>query len=339
MQVLERLGYELITVDTFGASEAPPLEACLDALASSDVVVFIVAHRYGYVPPNSEVSIIESEYREAQVQKKPTLVFIVDDDFPWPPKYIDSGEKGQALQVFKKTLLTNHVVAFFQTPDDLAALVAASISRYSGIVAPVEIGSKKEEITLDNIMSELKSLRSDLSVLQQLNAQQNQVNIINYSQEPSLGIKPASFLGNSENSINYSQCFVIMPYSERWSMGLEKILSEICREVGIEFIIAKTMDGRFIPYDIWRGITGSGIMIADLTGANANVTYEIGLADVLGRDVILICQGEKVPFDFLGQRLILYEDSISGTLKLREELSDKLRRYKTRVEGSSEKSA
>jgi hypothetical protein len=331
-QVLFRLGLVVTGLETFGASEAPPLETCLEAVASSDIVIIIVAHRYGYIPPNSKVSITESEYKKARSLKKPTFIFFHDENAAWLLKYIDTGKNEQLLQSFKRRLQNFHTVAYFQTPEDLASLVAASISRHLGVVSSVEIGSKKTaELTLDNIMGELKSLRSEMSVLQQLYAQQNQVNIINYSQESALGIKPADFLGNSEKSINYSQCFVIMPYSERWSTGLEKILGEICREVGIEFIIAKTMDGRFIPYDIWRGITGSGIMIADLTGANANVTYEIGLADVLGRDVILICQGEKVPFDFLGQRLILYEDSISGTLKLREELSDRLRRYKARV--------
>jgi hypothetical protein len=58
------------------------------------------------------------------------------------------------------------------------------------------------------------------------------------------------------------------------------------------------------------------------------VTYEVGLADVLGKYVILIAQDHEVPFDFLGQRLILYEDSLPGSLKLREELTDMLKRYK-----------
>lgn len=104
------------------------------------------------------------------------------------------------------------------------------------------------------------------------------------------------------------------------------------RMADMNFEIAKSMGGRFIPNDIWTGITGSGIIIADLTNANPNVSYEIGLADVLGREVILICQGDKVPFDFLGQRLIVYQDSIAGTLKLREELIDRLNRYKNRIQ-------
>jgi hypothetical protein len=71
--------------------------------------------------------------------------------------------------------------------------------------------------------------------------------------------------------------------------------------------------------------------VADLSGANPSVTYEVGLADVLGREVIMVCQGTKVPFDFLGQRLVQYEDSLTGARLLREELTVRLRRYKDKV--------
>ena len=88
--------------------------------------------------------------------------------------------------------------------------------------------------------------------------------------------------------------------------------------------IAKTMDGRFVPHDIWKGITGASAIIADLTGVNANVAYEVGLADAIGREVVLICQNTEVPFDFLGQRLIVYEDSVQGALELRKRLQKRL---------------
>lgn len=330
-QVLLRMGFNVIALEDFGASEAPPLDTCLNALASSDIVVLILAYRYGYIFPNENKSIIELEYEEAQKLNKPTLIFLLDENAPWPRKFIERGAGAESLEAFRSKLLSQHLVAFFSNPQQLASLVAASISQVSGVVSTHIIETEKPKaVTLDNIIDELRVLRSELSVLQQVVTQSNQSgNVSTFSEEGSAAIKPADFLGAAAKTVDYTQCFVIMPYSERWSAGLEKILSEICQEVGMKFIIAKTMEGRFIPYDIWRGITGSGIMIADLSGANPNVTYEVGLADVLGREVILICQGDKVPFDFLGQRLILYEDSISGTLKLREELSDRLKRFLT----------
>ena len=116
-----------------------------------------------------------------------------------------------------------------------------------------------------------------------------------------------------------------MPYSQDWSNAVQTLLQEVCEAAGFEFSIAKEMESRFIPHDIWKGITGSSLIIADLTGANANVAYEIGLADALGREVILIAQGTNVPFDFLAQRLIVYKDTVQGSYELRKSLLDKLK--------------
>jgi hypothetical protein len=121
---------------------------------------------------------------------------------------------------------------------------------------------------------------------------------------------------------------VIMPYSQDWSSAVEKIILEVCTSVGLQFEIAKNMPGRFIPNDIWRGITAAGVLVEHLSGANANVAYEVGLADVLGKEMILIAQSSEVPFDFQAQRLIQYQNSLPGSLTLREELESRLRRYR-----------
>lgn len=119
-----------------------------------------------------------------------------------------------------------------------------------------------------------------------------------------------------------------------WSKGVETILKEVCELADFEFTIAKEMVGRFIPHDIWEGITGSAVMIADLTGANANVAYEVGLADVLGREVVLICQDAQVPFDFLAQRLMVYKNTVQGAIELREQLCERLKGLRSNKKAS-----
>jgi len=63
---------------------------------------------------------------------------------------------------------------------------------------------------------------------------------------------------------------------------------------------------------------------------------EVGLADALGREVILICQHDKVPFDFSGQRLILYENSIAGAFHLQDRLKERLAKVKSKTAAASE---
>ena len=57
-------------------------------------------------------------------------------------------------------------------------------------------------------------------------------------------------------------------------------------------------------------ICKSSVVVCDLTGKNANVFYEAGIAHSLGKDVILITQSaDDVPFDLRHLRYIPYSVS------------------------------
>ncbi len=125
-------------------------------------------------------------------------------------------------------------------------------------------------------------------------------------------------------------CFLLMPFSEPWSNDVWALIKSIIESVeGCNYRCqrADEKDGRVIMDDIWEGINKAKYVIADLTNKNPNVTYEVGLADVLGKEVILLSQNPNdVPFDFLGLRLITYENSIGGVRKLSNELQKRLKR-------------
>jgi hypothetical protein len=335
VSTLQRLGFVPVTFETFGAMDEAPAVASARALAEADIVVFLVAHRYGYIAPGSERSIIELEYDEAVTQKKPVLVFLLSDDQPWPPDQIDFVNVHR-MQTFKHRLKTDRIVDRFTTPQDLSVRLAAAISRYSRQVEAIQLEppevAKPFEVTLTDVFEELKRVRAEVSSLQQILAEDRRdYGERGNAENNSAILQPAEFLGAASRSTDRYKCFVIMPYSEGWAPAVERTILEVCQKLDFRFSIAKNMEGRFIPNDIWRGITGAGLIIADLSGANPNVTYEIGLADVLGKDVVLICQGGSVPFDFLGQRLLLYQDSVAGALTLREELVSRLNAFKARV--------
>ena len=331
-------GFQLVSLDEFGTFDTSILEAAREAIASSDIFVLILAHRYGSIPPNETKSILELEYEQAVSLKKPIFIYTVHDDVAWPVDKIDLDEQPRrALQAFKQRLYERFVVCSFSSPEDLASRLAVDISRYSKRVEglPVEPPIPEEQParipTISDVMEVLKALQVEVSVLRRVIAEVPQRSRAMDSNNLESKPRPAEFLGVGRVAVNRAKCFVIMPYSERWSADVERIILEVCNEVGIEFSIAKNMEGRFIPHDIWNGITGAGVIVADLSGANPNVTYEVGLADVLGCEVIMLSQGTKVPFDFLGQRLIQYEDSLTGARLLREELASRLRRYKDAV--------
>jgi hypothetical protein len=65
--------------------------------------------------------------------------------------------------------------------------------------------------------------------------------------------------------------------------------------------------------DVWASICAARAVIADCTGRNPNVFYEIGIAHVIGKPVILITQNESdIPFDISHLRYIVYEYTPEG---------------------------
>ncbi len=123
-------------------------------------------------------------------------------------------------------------------------------------------------------------------------------------------------------------CFLLMPFSEEWSNDVWKLINNIITGCRMQCRRADEQGGRRVIDDIWEGLRHARVVIADLTNKNPNVTYEVGLADVLGKDVIILSQTpDDVPFDFLGARLVTYDNSFSGATKLTDELKKRLARF------------
>lgn len=73
-------------------------------------------------------------------------------------------------------------------------------------------------------------------------------------------------------------------------------------------------------------ILTASIIIADITNRNANVFYELGIAHSLGKEVILIAQGEEhIPFDLNRFRHCIYSNDGIGYKKLKQYIPDTIK--------------
>src|SRR5947209_8635601 len=67
---------------------------------------------------------------------------------------------------------------------------------------------------------------------------------------------------------------------------------------------------RNILKGIIAGIDSAHLIVADITGLNPNVMYELGVAHALGRPVVMLTQNvEDAPFDLRGYTLTPYSAS------------------------------
>ena len=118
-------------------------------------------------------------------------------------------------------------------------------------------------------------------------------------------------LGNLTNS-----CFVIMPFSPTYETEYERIIRPAVEAAGLACIRADEIYSKpQITADIWKSLRAARIVIAELTGKNSNVLYEVGLAHALGKPVIIITRNEDdVPFDLVDEPDFLTVDFILPVL-------------------------
>ena len=68
------------------------------------------------------------------------------------------------------------------------------------------------------------------------------------------------------------------------------------------------------------------MIVADLTGKNANVFYEIGMAHTVGKRSVLISRDiDELPFDLKHLRVIHYANTPVGLAALYSELQESIR--------------
>lgn len=141
-------------------------------------------------------------------------------------------------------------------------------------------------------------------------------------------VYPAGFFMDRRYVVDPKLCFLLMPFEQRWS---SRVFATVCSTVegfGYRCMRADEDRGSIVLRDIWDRINEAAFVVADLTGGNPNVYYELGLAHTVGTEVLpLIQAGEPIPFDQRSYRIVIYEDTDDG----HERLSRDLRRRITNL--------
>ena len=117
-------------------------------------------------------------------------------------------------------------------------------------------------------------------------------------------------------------CFVLMPFREPFIRLYEDHIKPTLQSVDLRVMKA---DDIFTPTaiidDIWQYINRARLIVADVTGRNSNVFYELGIAHTVGKDVIILTQNQDdIPFDLRHLRYFTYTDNQEGWQVLRRNL-------------------
>lgn len=125
--------------------------------------------------------------------------------------------------------------------------------------------------------------------------------------------------------------FVLMPFSSDFDDIYRIGIKETAIDMGIK---AERVDEQLYSEEIiqriYRQIDLADIVIADMTGQNANVFYEVGYAHAKDKITILLTKNvEDIPFDLRNRRHVVYGNSIQN---LRDELKNELQWASTQID-------
>lgn len=143
-------------------------------------------------------------------------------------------------------------------------------------------------------------------------------------------------MSEPERKDSASGCFVIGPIGDKrapegsdervaFEEGIqvfEEVIEPACEAFGLKPIRADKIDipGE-IPEQAFRHLRDDHVVIADLTGANPNVMYELGLRHTTGKLTFQIGEKGRLPFDISVIRTILFHRSEGGLVEARKKLS------------------
>lgn len=139
-----------------------------------------------------------------------------------------------------------------------------------------------------------------------------------------LGVKPR--FNKLKFEIKHNHCFYLCPFCEPFNTIYQEHVVPCVESQGMSISRGDEIFGtQPIIEDVWEGINSSAIVIADVTGKNPNVMYEIGLAHTVGKPVVIVSQDmDDVPFDLKHYRCIIYSYTPKGIKELEKKLTGTL---------------
>lgn len=125
-QVIEaclRVGMSPLPMEQLPADPAEAAAISVRMVDEANIYVGLFASCYGYIPPNSDVSVTEMEYNRAIERGLPCLVFFMHEDHLVRQGDVETGAGAEKLAILKKRIGTAQVAGFFKSPEDLRGQV------------------------------------------------------------------------------------------------------------------------------------------------------------------------------------------------------------------------
>jgi len=135
-------------------------------------------------------------------------------------------------------------------------------------------------------------------------------------------LQAQSILHGDKVTIKNGLAFVLIPHTKEYDELFYQYIKPAMEVHGLNVLKA---DNIFKPGNIlsqvWAQIRTAELIVADVSGQNSNVIFELGLCYGIQRCPILLTRNpEELPFNIRNLRYITYENTAAGAFKLKADL-------------------
>ena len=125
-------------------------------------------------------------------------------------------------------------------------------------------------------------------------------------------------------AVNDRRLFHVMPFRPKWADRVTELVRNTCENAGVAYIRGDEVDNPDVIRSIWEEIARASHVLVDLTGFNANVALELGIADTLGKNTRMVGQGNTVDhlFPSIVKRRFFQYDLLDRAKSIRAQIED-----------------
>lgn len=182
-------------------------------------------------------------------------------------------------------------------------------SKYNSLQNRVELDSLRQnyESQIYELMAKLSKNERKFKEINELQISGNPKNLTNNNVTINNFLLSAGI--SEEDTIVKDYVFVLTPFHKDFFPTFE-VIKKVCEYADLKCIRGdeKNFKGDIFS-NVLRNIVQSKIIIANISGRNPNVMYELGLAHALDKNVILVAETlNNIPVDLQSKRIVTYQN-------------------------------
>ncbi len=330
-------------------------------IASADAFISLITYIHGWTPPDAgSKSLTEIECDLALEAVKPSAILMPETNSNidtylrmWALDQSDDERTNQ--QAFWRKVQERGATISYTDVADFSRKLTTILTRWATQTAPppsapltasaqdAPFSTSLSRERRDNLfpadtinVDELAEIVADKTAakvqeVQQKRDQELVEQTLKYNE--ALKLKPGELVFGkpSESSQFKGDIFMIMPFADAFSGIYTDVIRPLVKKLGLSITRGdefNSVNGSIVE-EVWSALNNCQFVIAEITGGNDNVFYELGIAHTLNKPAILITQAtkpENVPFDIRHLRYIQYENTVAGGAKLRDDLKTNITR-------------